>query len=195
MTPTELIAFEDEVAASFERGEVRGPIHLSGGNEEHLIRIFNEVEPADWVFSTWRSHYHALLHGVPRETLMADIKAGRSMNLMYPERRFYSSAIVAGCLPIALGAAAAIKRAGAKERVWCFVGDMSAMTGAFEEAERYAFWHQLPISFVIEDNRLSTNTPTSTVWGTDPSLRSPTTRLYGYTRSRPHCGTGKWVTF
>ena len=183
MTKADLIAFEDEVAALFHAGKINAPVHLSGGNEDRLIEIFREVWPDDWVFSTWRSHYHALLHGVPRESLLREIVAGRSMNLMFPEHRFFTSAIVGGICPIALGVAAAIKRKGEKRRVWCFVGDMAASTGAFEEADYYAGRQALPITFVIEDNGVSTNTPTKEVWGAD---YMPTIIGYAYKRTREH---------
>ncbi len=187
-TVDQLQAFEREVADAFEAGRIRAPIHLSDGNEAQLIAIFKDIEPTDWVFSTWRSHYHALLHGVPRELVMSEILAGRSMMLHFPEYRFFTSAIVGGILPIAVGVAST----GA--RVWCFVGDMTASTGAFHDAVRYAVGHGLPIRFVVEDNGLSTNTPTREVWGqgTDRPL---VLRHYTYTRTYPHVGSGVYVAF
>ena len=110
MTKEELIAFEKEVARRYDAGEIRAPIHLSGGNEEHLIDIFKNVSPNDWVLSTWRNHYHALLHGIPPAELMEQIVAGRSMFVNDPARRFYASSIAGGILPIAVGLAMAIKR-------------------------------------------------------------------------------------
>lgn len=193
MTADDLRAFERDVADAFEAGKIRAPIHLSGGNEDELIAIFKEIGPTDWVFSTWRSHYHALLHGVPRERVMADILAGKSMMLHYPEHRFFTSAIVGGILPIACGVAAA----GA--RVWCFVGDMTASLGAFHDAYGYARGHDLPIEFVVEDNGLSTNTPTHETWGGRIEWEShpffPAIR-YHYKRTLyPHVGSGKYVAF
>lgn len=191
MTADELRAFEREVADAFEAGKIRAPIHLSGGNEDQLIEIFREIKREDWVFSTWRSHYHALLHGVPRELVMAEIIAGRSLMLHFPERHFFTSAIVGGILPIACGVAAA----GAT--VWCFVGDMTASIGAFGDAYKFARIRDLPITFVIEDNGLSTNTPTQCAWGgwvadyVDPWK----TRSYRYERTYPHVGSGKYVAF
>lgn len=185
MTKEELIAFEEEVAAAFSAGKINAPVHLSGGNEDQLIDIFREVSRDDWVFSTWRSHYHALLHGVPRESLMREIMAGRSMNLMFPEHRFFTSAIVGGICPIAVGVAAAIKRKGEKRRVWCFVGDMAALGGAYYEAHAYAMGHDLPIYFVVENNGLSTNTPTWEVWG-EEYRREAKQKWYTYRRAREH---------
>jgi TPP-dependent pyruvate/acetoin dehydrogenase alpha subunit len=187
-----LIAFEAEVAREFEEGKIKGPIHLSGGNEDQLIAVFKHVKPEDWVFSTWRNHYHALLHGIHPERVMEEIRDGRSMNLTFPEHRFYSSAIVGGILPIATGVASALKMKGCGRKVWCFVGDMAATTGAFHEANTYASKQDLPITFVIEDNGLSTNTPTDEVWGLGWVGK---VRHYPYKRVHPHVGTGKWVTF
>src|SRR5262245_53053446 len=101
MKARELIAFEREVADRYNAGEIRGPVQLSGGNEQQLIEIFRDIPKDAWIFSTWRSHYHALLHGIPREKVMAQIVAGKSMNLNFPEHRFFTSAIVGGILPIA----------------------------------------------------------------------------------------------
>ena len=190
MTAAELIAFEREVADAFEAKQIRAPVHLAGGNEDQLIGIFREIQREDWVFSTWRSHYHALLHGVPRDLVMKEILAGRSMMLHFPEYRFFTSAIVGGILPIACGVAAA----GAK--VWCFVGDMTASIGAYHDAEKYAEGHDLPIHFVIEDNGLSTNTPTDRAWlsGGIFNVRMDY-RRYHYQRTYPHVGSGVYVPF
>lgn len=192
MKIAELIAFEDEIKAQFEAGNIRGPIHLAGGNEQQLINIFNEVNPEDWVLCTYRSHYHALLHGIPKEKVREQIMAGKSMNLSFPEYRFLTSAIVGGILPIAVGVALGLKRRISKERVWCFVGDMAASIGAFHEAHQYASGFDLPITFVVEDNGLSCDSPTKECWGNTWGHKK--TR-YFYTRKHPHVGTGKYVSF
>ena len=159
MTAEELIAFEADIAREFDAGNIHAPVHLSGGNEQQLIDIFREVKPTDWVCSTWRSHYHALLKGIPPTEVKRQIMAGRSMFISSLEHRFISSAIMGGMLPIACGLAYA------GERVWCFVGDMCASVGAFEDARNYAHGHGLDVEFVIENNGLSTNTPTRETWG------------------------------
>ena len=191
MTAEELRAFSAEVKEAFLAKRVKGPIHLSGGNEEQLVQLFTDIRPVDWIFSSYRSHYHALLHGVSREEVMEQILEGRSMNLCFPAHRFYTSAIVAGQCPAAVGAAWALKRQGAASHVWCFVGDMASQAGICIEAANYAAGHELPITFVIEDNGLSTNTPTAEVWG----VRNSQPRYYKYERTQPHTGAGQWVKF
>ena len=178
MTPAELIAFEADIAREFDAGNIHAPVHLSGGNEQQLIDIFLDVKPTDWVCSTHRSHYHALLKGIPPAEVKRQIMAGRSMFISSPEHRFISSAIVGGMLPIACGLAYA------GERVWCFVGDMCATTGAFQDAHKFARRQSLDVHFVIEDNGLSTNTPTQAAWGSENNL--PREKHYFYDRTYPH---------
>lgn len=191
MNADELKDFTKEVAARFEAKEIHGPIHLNSETQiEPLMEIFKEIKPTDWVLSNFRSHYHALLKGIPRERVMAEILAGRSMMLHFPEYRFMTSAIVGGMLPIAVGLAAA------GERVWCFVGDMCASTGAFNDAYQYATGHELSkINFVIEDNGLSTNTPTESTWRDDIPRIGHTAIYYRYKRTTQHCGTDTYVSF
>lgn len=190
MDRDELIAFEKEVAAAFAQKRCKGPVHLSGGNEAQLIEIFKDIDREDWVFSTYRSHYHALLHGIPRDWLMQQILDGHSMNIMSPEHRFFTSAIVGGCLPIAVGVAAALKRQGSERKVSCFVGDMTWTTGAFQDAADYAAGHELSINFVVEDNGMSCDTPTMVAWGDTKLAELTTVSIYKYTRTYPHVGLG-----
>jgi TPP-dependent pyruvate/acetoin dehydrogenase alpha subunit len=195
MTPGQLQSFEREVATAFNAGKVRAPVHLSGGNEAKLIRYFEKcVKPGDWVATTWRSHYHCLLHGVPRDRLMQDILAGKSIALNYPEHRVVASAIVGGALPIALGIAAGIKRRGGKEKVHAFCGDMAGNGGTFHECLEYAWGHELPITFVVERNGLSVCTDTNIAWGMGGEKHPPRV-VYSYHLPWPHSGAGKRVEF
>ena len=96
----------------FNAAKIRAPVHLYSGNEAQMIEIFRDVKPEDWVMCSWRSHYQCLLKGVPRDQVKAEILAGRSISLCFPEYRVVSSAIVGGILPIAVGMALGIKRRG-----------------------------------------------------------------------------------
>ncbi len=186
-TPRLLQAFEQEIADAFNRGEIKSPVHLSGGNEEALLTIFKNIKPHDWVCSAWRSHYHCLLKGVPPWKLKDAIRAGRSIALCFPEHRVICSALVAGIAPIAVGLAQAAKG----ETVWCFLGDMTAHAGLTQECMRYASGHELPLRFVVEDNGKSVATDTELSWGKGNCLSY---RCYQYQLTRPHVGTGQWVS-
>lgn len=198
MNPEELIAFEKDIAACYDRGEIRAPVHLTGGNEQQLIKVFEGIDKNhDWVCCSWRSHYHCLLKGVPPEQLKADILAGKSITLTYPEHRIISSAIVGGILPIALGIAWSIRRNAGSDRVWAFVGDMTAHGGMYNECRQYAIGHGLPIMYVIEDNGLSVCTDTVATWQSNPIERHFlfNDEYYRYKLPYPHAGAGKRVQF
>jgi pyruvate dehydrogenase E1 component alpha subunit len=190
-----LIQFERKMADHWEAGKVRGPIHLSGGNEDELIEIFKYIKKIDWVFSTWRSHYHALLKGIPSEWLEDEILAGRSITIVNQEEKFYSSAIVGAIIPIATGVALANKRDSKNDKVWCFIGDMAFETGGFYEMHKYAQRYDLPIKFIVEDNGVSTNTPTEETWNGIKRDVPNDVIWYNYKKEWPHYGTGKWVIF
>ena len=194
MNKQDLIDFEKRVKKVYEAGEIKAPIHLSGNNEAQLIKIFKKIDKNDWVFSTWRNHYHALLHGFDPEELFNLIKEGNSMGINSVERRFYSSSIVGGIIPIALGVAQSIKLKKETNKVWCFIGDMTFETGVFHECYKFSRNFQLPIEFVVEDNNMSTNNPTDKTWGKKSKIPDDV-HYYEYERNFPHHGTGQWVLF
>ena len=194
MHKKDLINFEKRVQKVYEAGEIKAPVHLSGNNEDQLIEIFKKIDKDDWVFSSWRNHYHALLHGFDPEELFNLIKEGKSMGINSVKHKFYSSSIVGGSLPIALGVAQSIKLKKETSKVWCFIGDMTFETGIFHECYKYSRNFDLPLEFVIEDNNMSTNTPTDETWCKKSEIPDDV-YYYQYERNFPHHGTGKWILF
>ncbi len=207
ITRQELIDFEKEIGDRFNNREIRAPIHLYDGNEDQIMRVFEKVDTEnDWVCCTWRNHYQALLKGIPKDVLRQEIMAGKSMVMNLPQYKFICSSIVGGIPSIATGLALAAKLQGTNEHVWCWTGDMSAQTGAWSEAYRYAVAHDLPITFIVEDNELSVLTPTHEVWG-DEHWYLPVAGnrhwyesrhliYYRYKNNKyPHAGAGVRVQF
>lgn len=208
MTVNELKQFEKDIGDSFNRAEIRAPIHLYDGNEEQIIEVFKLINcETDWVCATWRNHYQCLLKGVPPAYLKEKILEGKSMVMNLPEYKIHCSSIVGGIPSIAVGLAAAAKLKNSSEKVWCWVGDMSAETGAFHEALKYSRAQKLPVTFIIEDNELSVETPTKEVWGEDKwYIRNPKVHkhyitddnliYYNYKNTKyPHAGAGVRVQF
>jgi hypothetical protein len=84
---------------------------------------------------------------------------------------------------------------------------MSAETGAFHEAYKYSLNHNLPITFIVEDNKKSVCTPTPDIWGrtqpyyleseyTGDILKQKNLYYYQYTNEKyPHAGAGMRVQF
>jgi pyruvate dehydrogenase E1 component alpha subunit len=194
ITKSELIEFEKEISELFLQRKISVPIHLSGGNEDILIDIFKNIKKNDWVFSTHRNHYHALLKGIDKKKLKNIILSGESMHIYDNKVNFFTSSIVGGVLPIALGVAISIKRKKENRKVYVFVGDMCGEMGIFNECTKYAARNSLPITFIIEDNGVSVDTNTQRVWGIGIN-KKPNIIRYKYNRVWPHTGVGKWVQF
>ena len=115
------------------------------------------------------------------------------MFLSSREHKFLCSSIVGGILPIAAGLALAAKLKGLDEKVWVFVGDMTASTGIFHEFGMFCQFRALDVEIVCEDNGMSTNTPSRQAWGTEH--KPPVITHYRYERTYPHVGCGRHVQF
>jgi hypothetical protein len=184
----ELIDFENRIGDHYLDNKLPFLFHLSGGNEDQLINIFKDIKEGDYVISNHRSHYHALLHGIPPETVEQHILEGRSMFIYDRDRNFFCSAIIGATPAIAAGIAWALKRKGSTQRVWCFIGDGTEDSGHTYEAVRYVDGWDLPCTFVIENNDRSVETTNSERWGTtgDYKWSSPNVLKYYYDITYPH---------
>lgn len=187
-TAEELIAFEDRIGELYLDNKLPFLFHLSGGNENQLIEIFKNIKEGDYVISNHRSHYHALLHGIPPEVVEDRILNGRSMFIYDRERNFFCSAIIGGTPAIAAGIAWALKRKGSTQRVWCFIGDGTEDSGHTYEAVRYVDGFDLPCTFVVENNNRSVESTNEERWGktADYQWNSPSVIKYSYDITYPH---------
>lgn len=197
MNKQDLIDFERHLADRFDAGEMPYLVHFSGGNEDQLIRIFHDVAPGDWIFSTHRSHYHYLLAGGYPQRLEELILSGRSMFVFDSSLNFYASSIVCGTAAIAAGVAWALKRQGSKAWVWCFLGDGAEDEGHLIEAARYVDGWGLPCTYVIEDNDRSVSASKGERWGAYRAVDATCIERYSYAPTWPHggSGSGKMIQF
>ena len=200
MNKKDLISFETEIATLFNAGKIKAPVHLYKGNEDNIIDVFKNIKKNDWVFCSWRSHYQCLLKGVPYQELKDEIIAGRSISLCFPKYKIFSSAMVGGVLPIAVGTAMSIKFKKEKSsKVFCFMGEMTSETGIAHECIKYSRNFKLPIHFVVEDNEKSVCTDTREAWNQKKlsfeKRNDDYVTYYKYKTSYPHAGAGKRVQF
>ena len=202
LTKEQLIEFENDIADSFNNALIKAPVHLYNGNEEQIIDVFTKhnISKDDCVLCSWRSHYQCLLKGVPPQKLKNAILQGRSISLSFKDYRVLCSGIVTGQLSVSLGIALDIKRRGGKNKVYCFMGDMTSETGAAHECIKYARNHKLPIHFIIEDNGKSVCTDTRATWAMDKltyeDVNDEYVTYYKYKLDKyPHAGAGIRVQF
>jgi TPP-dependent pyruvate/acetoin dehydrogenase alpha subunit len=201
MTKPKLIQFEKKLAKLWEKGNIHCPVHFCGGNEDQLISYFKGVDNKnDWVFSTWRNHYHWLLKTGDEKFLLNKIlKENNSMHIIDLKRKFISSGIVCGTCNMAVGVAYALKLAGKPYHVHVFIGDGGCDQGLFFEALRYSIGQNLPITFICENNNRSVETTVEERWGEGDFMMEglkqgiPKTYYYEYTPTYKHVGTGRPV--
>ena len=92
----------NEIKSIYEKGKIRAPIHLSGNNENQLIKIF-KMSKTRLGFSTWRSHYHAILHGIDPIWLKNEIIKGRSMGIINKKKKILRISYCRWCFAYSIG--------------------------------------------------------------------------------------------
>ena len=148
--------------------KVRGPLHLSTGQEAVPAGVCAHLKREDYLTSTHRGHGHTLAKGADLGAMMAELfgKAtgfnggkGGSMHIAdFSVGMLGANGVVAAGLPIAVGAAHAQKLQQRDAITVCFFGDGAINRGPFLEALNWAQVYALPVLFVCEDNRWSATT-------------------------------------
>ncbi|MEM6837173.1 MAG: pyruvate dehydrogenase (acetyl-transferring) E1 component subunit alpha [Cyanobacteria bacterium P01_C01_bin.120] len=162
--------FEDKCAEMYYRGRMFGFVHLYNGQEAVSSGVIKNLRPDDYVCSTYRDHVHALSAGVPADNVMAELFGketgcskgrGGSMHLFSEEHHLLGGfAFIGEGIPVALGAAfqshyrrVALGDSSADQVTACFFGDGTTNNGQFFECLNMAALWQLPIVFVVENNK------------------------------------------
>ena len=168
------------LGASLAQSNIRGPLHLSTGQEAVAAGVCINLTREDYVTSTHRGHGHTLAKGASMDAMMAELFGrttgpnrgkGGSMHLAdFSVGMLGANGVVAAGMPIAVGAAHALKLMELPQVVACFFGDGAVNRGPFLEALNWAAIHALPILFVCEDNRWSATTPTDAMTAGDGAL-------------------------
>ena len=157
-------------AAIGAQAMVRGPLHLSTGQEAVPAGVCANLAAADLITSTHRGHGHTLAKGADPARMMCELFGrvtgynhgkGGSMHIAdFAVGMLGANGVVAAGIPIAAGAAHAIRIRGGREIVACFFGDGAINRGPFLEGLNWARIYDLPVLFVCEDNRYSATTAT-----------------------------------
>lgn len=175
-------AAEEQIAQWVEEGRARCPCHLGIGQEAIAAGIAGSLRPSDRLFGNHRSHGHYLATGGDVYELLAEVLGradgcsrgmGGSMHLYGARHGFYGSVpIVAGTIPIAVGAALAAKMDGGDSIAVAFFGDGASEEGVMHESLNLASSYALPVVFVCENNQYSSHL--------DIALRQPSDRVSRY---------------
>jgi pyruvate dehydrogenase E1 component alpha subunit len=149
---------------------VRGPLHLSTGQEAVATGVCANLERSDYLTSTHRGHGHTLAKGADTTAMMCELFGraggtnkgkGGSMHIAdFAAGMLGANGVVAAGIPIAVGAAHSVKIRRGRAIVACFFGDGAINRGPFLEGLNWAKIFELPLLFVCEDNRYSATTAT-----------------------------------
>ena len=160
---------EQRLRMEYAGRNIRGPIHLSIGQEGVAAGVLVAADAGDVCVSTHRNHAHYLAKGGSVQRMINELYglptgcsggAGGSMHLYDDSVGMWgSSAILGGSIPLALGLALAKKMSADGGVAVAFSGDGGTDEGSFWEALNLAALMELPVLFVVEQNELSTNTP------------------------------------
>ena len=158
---------EECVAEMIEAGEIGCPAHLAIGQEAVAVGVAAYLRKSDRAFGAHRSHSHYLAMGGDTRALLAEMRGratgcsggfGGSMHIQAKEHGFYGSVpIVAGTVPLALGAAMAAKFDGKGDVGVAYFGDGACEEGVVHECFNMAASMQLPMVFVVENNLFSSH--------------------------------------
>lgn len=163
--------FEDGIVDLYGEQEMKTPVHLCIGQEAIAAAVCSHLRREDHIFSTHRSHGHCIAKGMDFKPIAAELYGrvtgcskgrGGSMHLVDPEHGIPgSTAIVGGCIPLAVGAALSAVKKGEDRIAVAFFGDGATEEGTFHESLNYASLKRLPVVFVCENNFYATNSPIS----------------------------------
>jgi acetoin:2,6-dichlorophenolindophenol oxidoreductase subunit alpha len=155
--------FEEGAENAYTRGLIHGTMHLSIGQEASAVGTCMDLRRTDYITSTHRGHGHCIAKGADPKLMFAEFFGkeegycrgrGGSMHIADVESgNLGANGIVGGGIPIAVGAALAIKKQKRDDVAVCFFGDGASNEGAFHEALNMAAIWKLPVLFVCENNK------------------------------------------
>jgi pyruvate dehydrogenase E1 component alpha subunit len=163
--------FETLAGQFFAAGKIPGFIHLSIGQEASAVGVCACLRQDDYLTTTHRGHGHMIAKGADLKRMVAELLGkksgycrgkGGSMHIAdFSIGILGANGVVAGGLPIAVGAGFSVKMRKTDQVAVCFFGDGAANRGPVHEAMNLASIWRLPVVFVVENNQYASTTPQS----------------------------------
>ena len=154
--------FEERAGEMYTRARIGGYCHLNLGEEATIVGLMAALKPEDYIFTNYREHGYIIARGIAPGPVMAELFGketgvsqgrGGSMHLFDADTHFMGGyAIVGGQIPLATGAAFALKYRDEPGVVVCQMGDATTNIGAWHESLNLAKIYQLPALYFIVNN-------------------------------------------
>ena len=162
--------FEEKAGQLYGMGFIGGFCHLYIGQEAVVVGLQMCAKDGDQVITTYRDHGHMLACGMDPKGVMAELTGrqggysrgkGGSMHMFSKEKGFYGGhGIVGASVPLGGGLAFVNTYRGNDNVCFCYFGDGAANQGQVYETFNMAKLWNLPIVFVIENNKYAMGTST-----------------------------------
>ena len=161
--------FEEKAGQMYGQGLMGGFCHLYIGQEAVVTGINAATQPEkDYTITTYRCHAHTIACGVDPKFVMAELMGrsggiskgkGGSMHMFEPSKNFFGGhGIVAAQMPLGTGLAFAAKYRGEDRICITYTGDGAMNGGQTYEAFNMAKLWDLPVLYVIENNKYAMGT-------------------------------------
>jgi len=178
--------FEEKLNDLYAMGYIQGTIHLYIGQEAVSVGACAALKNHDYITSTHRGHGHFIAKGGDINRIMAEIwgldegycagRGGTQHMADFSIGHLGSNGITGGQIPIATGAALAIKMQGKEQVVLCFFGDGATNEGVFHESLNMGAVWKLPVVYICENNLYAMSTPVSNAF----AIKDIATRATAY---------------
>ena len=160
---------EEEIERRYHQDQMKTPIHLVIGQEATAVGCCAALRKTDLAYSSHRTHGVYLAKGGDLRAMLSEMHCrangcagsrGGSMHLIdFEVGMAGTSAIVAGSVPLATGAALAAKMQRADRVIAVFFGEAATEEGVVSECLNFAALKKLPIVFFCENNFYSVQSP------------------------------------
>lgn len=182
--------FEERAGEMYVKAKIGGYCHLNLGEEATIVGLMAALTPDDYIFTNYREHGYIIARGVPPGPVMAElfgketgVSGGRggSMHLFDRKTNFMGGyAIVGGQVPLAVGAAYALRYQNKPGVVVAQMGDGTTNIGAFYESLNLAKLWKCPVLFFIVNNGYGMGTSVEAS-SSEPDLwkKGASFRIYG----------------
>lgn len=160
--------FEEKAGQLYGMGHIGGFCHLYIGQEAVVVGMQSAIDDGDQVITSYRDHGHMLACGMDAKGVMAELTGrengysrgkGGSMHMFSKEKNFYGGhGIVGAQVSLGTGLAFANNYRGNDRVSVTYFGDGASNQGQVYESFNMAELWELPVIYVIENNRYAMGT-------------------------------------
>ena len=153
----------------YRQGKIVGGVYVGRGQEAIPVGTALVAEAADVLFPSHRDMAVFLIRGVHPRRIFAQymgrvggLTRGRDGNMHMGDLRLNIVSIIsamAACVPVAAGAALALKYKGTRNVAFCYFGDGATSRGDWHEGINLAAVLKLPLVLICNNNQYAYSTP------------------------------------